>query len=54
MQTEGSSRKARETTAFLWRLSVNLWVFLVIAAFFFIRILGSNLAQRILSDLKKH
>jgi hypothetical protein len=38
----------------LWTLLVELWIFVAIAIFFLIRVLGSHAAQRLLSGIGRH
>jgi hypothetical protein len=47
---EGGGRRA-EMARRLWPRLVELWIFAAIAIFFFLRVLGSQAAQRVLSGI---
>jgi hypothetical protein len=44
--TESKSRRGQ-----LWALTVELWIFLVLACFFVVRVLGSEMAGHILGRI---
>jgi hypothetical protein len=48
---EGHPKRV-DIAKFLWPLFVELWIFVAIAIFFIIRIVGSHTAQRFLGLLK--
>ena len=48
-----SGEKLEKTMRPIKRRIVELWLFSVLVTFFVIRVLGSNLAQSILGDVKR-
>jgi hypothetical protein len=50
----GESAPVLPSVLRLWALTINLWIAGVTAIFFFIRILGSNTAQRVIHSLTAH
>jgi hypothetical protein len=46
--------KPAEIARLLWPRMVEFWIFMAIAIFFLIRVLGSHAAQRLLSGIGRH
>ena len=46
-------RKSPEVLHLIWRLLLQLWILSIIVIFFFVRILGSKAAARLLTGISK-